>query len=284
MVYPYGILPASLHETADASIEWFRKSWGIPKGAIQVESSVHADIKLRPTFQARTSDFHTLCIEVMESTYSPTLDSFILDCQKRGLPVLLFVAYRKGLKDPDFPENLRAAKRAGVGLFEVDAISGDIINNALSTSLTGVRQIDLKTFPPKYRQGLQQAEQSFRDGQPAKACSMVYDKLEAAFRRFAEKCAKEKLWKNATGLDVRNCSWAALIKSMNNLNRNHPGTRRVNDPLLASLLAVTPHRNETGHEPASQQLLIRRDHKLRTRFESAVDLLQDFLRSTKFKV
>jgi hypothetical protein len=70
--------------------------------------------------------------------YSNTLDSVVLDCLHKALPVKLVVAAPKG-KDPDYATKLKLAKRAGVGIFEVDgwlasALSGrrrslsDIVN------------------------------------------------------------------------------------------------------------------------------------------------------------
>src|ERR1700683_269579 len=118
MPYNYTYLPELLHSTAESAADWFRDNWGIRKSDFQVESVVHPDARLRPTFLARTSDFHTLCVEVMEVAYNPHLADFILECQKRSLPVLLFVAVPRGFKDPDLSQNLKSAKTAGVGLLE----------------------------------------------------------------------------------------------------------------------------------------------------------------------
>lgn len=279
MAYAFTYLPVPQHATANAAIDWFKTNWGLPVKGIEVEVEVARDLRLRPTFVAQTRDHHTLCIEVMDQAYGQGIDSFILGCQKSCLPVLMFVAVPNGFKDRDFGANLRDARTAGVGILEVDAASGYMHCNALSTSLTGVRAVDVKAFPPKYRQSLQQAEQSFRDGQPAKACSMVYDEIEAAFFRFAEKCSKKGLW-NPNNIDLQKVGWANLIKAMNSLDRSHKATKKVTDLLLASMLSVTPHRNDSGHKPKNRAQLINRDKKLRTRFENAADLLQEFLSAT----
>ena len=87
MVYPYRSLSPSLHETADAAIGWFIKKWGLTKTHITVEAAFDPDIQFRPTFVAATSDFHILCVEVSESIYSNTLDSVVIHCREKGLPV-----------------------------------------------------------------------------------------------------------------------------------------------------------------------------------------------------
>jgi hypothetical protein len=72
MTYSYLILPASLHETADAAIEWFSKNWGLKKASIRVEEAFHPDVNFRPTFFAGTDDGHVCCIEGSQKIYSNT--------------------------------------------------------------------------------------------------------------------------------------------------------------------------------------------------------------------
>jgi hypothetical protein len=128
-----------LHGTADAAIYWFVLKWGIKKSAIVVEDQFHSDIPLRPTFYAKLDDGHILCIEVAEKIYDNTLDAVCLECRNKGLPVKLFVAVPKGMSDIDYAKRLKDAKRAGVGILEVDNSSGELIQQALSLSLAGVR-------------------------------------------------------------------------------------------------------------------------------------------------
>src|SRR3546814_1684588 len=61
----------------------------------------------------------------------------------------------------DYAKNLKMAKRAGVGILEVNGSNCSVIQNALSLSLTNLRPIELTDFPKKIRQPLQQAEESF---------------------------------------------------------------------------------------------------------------------------
>jgi hypothetical protein len=282
MTYGYKILTPPLHSTADAAIAWFIKHWGLPKSAVRVEEPVDADVNLRPTFTVPTADFNLLAIEVKDGIYTNTLDSFVLDCRTKGLPIKLFVAVQKGGQDSEYAKKLKAAKRAGVGILEVDGHSGEIIQNALSLSLTGVRAIEITEFPKRYRQSLQQAEQAFRDGQPLKACSQVYDELENLFRRFAIRCEKKKWWANKSKMDASKDSWASLITEIDkHLDRSNALCKPITPQLMARLFGITTHRNDSGHKPISVKKLIKRDKELSTRFDAAVDLFREFHTATK---
>lgn len=282
MTYQYNLLAPSLHATADAAIAYFRSNWGIPKASIKVESAFHPDIGWRPTFVAATNEHHILCVEVAETVYNNAFDSVVLRCRNMGLPVRFFVAVPKGSTDTEYERKLRDAKSAGVGVLIVDSNSGDMLHNALSLSLAGVRPVLPKSFPPKYREVLHAAEDTFRNGQPAKACLMIYEELEACSRRLAQKAETKKYWPNSKKLNIGNCPWARLIGDLNsNLNRKKPETKLITSTLLSRIHGVTTHRNETGHKPASQKQLIKRDTELRTRFEHSVDLLRDFIAAAK---
>jgi hypothetical protein len=68
--------------------------------------------------------------------------------------------------------------------------------------------------------------------------------------------------------------------------KSHVDRTRVKCPELAPalinrLIAITPHRNDTGHKPASLKKLIQRDRQLRTRFETAVDDLQALVQAVQ---
>jgi hypothetical protein len=283
MAYVYKSLASPLHATADAAIAWFIEKWGLAKGAIKVEEPIDPDVNFRPTFSVLMPDFNWLAIEVKDDIYTSTLDSFVLDCRNKAMPVKLFVAVQKGGQFSDYPKKLKSAKRAGVGILEVDGHSGEMLQNALSLSLSGVRAIELKDFPSRYRQSLQQAEQAFRDGQPAKASSLVYDELENFFRRFAKRCAKKKWCPDLKNKDVTKGAWATLITKVDTqLDRNQqPQCKNVTRQLLARIFGITPHRNDTGHKPHSLNKRMKMERELSTRFEGAVDLFKDFHTATK---
>ena len=279
MSYAYKILPSPLHSTADAAIEWFLTNWGLNAGLVKVEEPVHPDVGLRPTFSIQTPDFHTLCIEVSESSYGNHLAAFAVGCMSKGLPVKLFVATPRGTNDPNYASNLRAAQEAGVGILHVDGTSGNVAHNALSLSLMGVRAIKRDQYPKKYRHGLFAAEQAFRDGTPDKACSLVYDEIEALFRRITVKASSKGWWANPSHRNPATYAWAKLIGEFESeFDRGLCPCAEFRSPAFnARILGVTGFRNDTGHKPKSQRALIRRDEQLRTRFESGVDLLKDLI-------
>jgi hypothetical protein len=282
MAYAYNILAPPLHATADAAADWFKKQWGLKANAFEVEASIDPDINLRPTFKTTAADHHTLCIEVSDSVYPNYIDAFVLSCRDRGLPIKLFIAVRKGAQEADYAQKLKTAKRAGVGILEVDNQSGVIIQNALSLSLTGVRAIDVQQFPKKFRQSLLQAEQTFRDGNPVKACSMIYDEIESHFRKLALKCFGKGWWPNKPGFKVEKDPWANIITNLDkSLDRKACGCPDLTPAFMARIHGVTPFRNDTGHKSTSAKKLIKRDKELRTRFESAVDLLSDLVSATR---
>lgn len=146
MTYQFGILSPGLHETAIAAIDWFIEQWGVKRSWIKVEVAFDPDINFRPTFVVQLDDGHLLCIDVSQSIYSNTLDTVAIGCLQKGLPVKLFVATPRDVKDSDYSIKLKTAKRAGVGLLEVDTQSGTIVQNAISLSLLGLRQIRLFRF------------------------------------------------------------------------------------------------------------------------------------------
>lgn len=281
MSFEYRLLAPSLHATADAAIAWFINEWGIIKSRVEVETAFDSDINLRPTFVVPLGDGGLLCIEVSENIYSNTLDSVVLRCRDKGLPVLLVVAAPKDINDGEYSKKIKDAKRAGVGVLEVDSKSGQFVQNPLSLSLTGVRPLQLSDFPARYRQSLQNAHQMFRDGQPSKACSLVYDELEAVCRAFAKKCSQKKLWQKGR-LNLDKSPWATIMTSINqSLDRKNPLTKKLSTSLVARVIGITGHRNESGHKPTNLKDRTKRDQELRTRFESSVDLLREFLETTK---
>jgi hypothetical protein len=280
MTYSYKILAPGLHETADAAINWFIEKWGLQQSRITIETPFDPDINFRPTFVAALADGHILCIEVAGNIYSNTLDSVVLDCLAKGLPVKLVVASPKS-KDPDYSTKLKSAKRAGVGVFEVDSQSGLMIQVPLSLSLAGLRSLELKDFPKRYRQPLQHAHQMFRDGEPSKACSLVYDELEGACRNLGKRCIKKGLW-SSKGLKVESDAWATVMRSLDQgLNRSDPHAKKITSALIARIIGITSHRNESGHKPKNLRERSRRDQELRTRFEGGVDLLKDLLNASR---
>jgi hypothetical protein len=275
-------LAPHLHSTAEATAAFVHNKFGWT--GIKAEKEITPDIQLRPTLQTITRDYETICIEVSESPYSGTLDEAVVACKNECLPVKLFVAIPKtgGKETQDFQKLLSRARRNGVGIIEVDANgTGSVLSDALSLSLSGVRKIVPKEFPPKYRQALNEAESTFYTN-PAKGCLVVYEEIESLSRRVASKTLKVGLWTTGRKWRLEKDPWASILKEM---LQTFPATTNpapdVTPALLGRLLGITAHRNDVGHKPKSRTDLIKRNKELRTRFESAVDLLRDFQKAAK---
>jgi hypothetical protein len=282
MRHKYNILPEPLHPIADSTIAYFVKRRGVSPTTIKIEQPVETNIPLpfRPTFCAKTTDHYFLCVEVAESPYNNSLDAFVLNCMNQGLPVKLFIAIPNGTRDPDYGPKLNLAKSRGVGVIEIGERSVSVVQEALSLSLAGVRPVPAEEFPPKLREGLSRAETLFRSGGPDKACSVIFDEIESICRNMGEKANDNGYWRSSTSVNFRFAtgSWAKLMQLLSmEFDAKKAKCPRLTPAFLARIHGITPHRNESGHKPRSEAELTRRDRELRTRFESAVDLLRDFV-------
>lgn len=277
-------LSQTFHAMADAVVEYLQNERGI-KGFVE-EEPIHKEVA-RPSLHAKTQDHHFLCLEFSETTPFPlSVERFAPNCSRLCLPVRVFVAVPSDTKDPDYNRDLNRAREWGVGVLTVDGNHVTVVQEPLALSLAGVRRIDMKKYPTKYRFPLSQAEVTFRQGNPAKGCSEVYDEIEALTRRIAKKTLKSGMWRaSKTGaaipaIDLDKGPWANVIDVlMNQLDPGHPP--RIPKAQLAHVLGITPHRNETGHRPNSKEALIRRDTTLRTRFENAADTLLELIVASK---
>jgi hypothetical protein len=163
----YKFLPLPLHPVADTARRYTRTEWGIIDSRVLIEEPIDGDIVPAPTLQAAARDHHTICIEVSESAYPTHLDSVIVSCLKRGLPVMMYVAL---LESDLTTDDLKRAKEIGVGVLLVGT-ECVCFNGALSLSLVGVRNPEPRSWPAKYRQRISAAHQTFVSGDPAKGCS-----------------------------------------------------------------------------------------------------------------
>jgi hypothetical protein len=265
---------------ADAVVEYLDNERGV-KGFVEVEP-IHKGVA-RPSLHTKTQDHHFLCLEFSETTPFPlSVERFAPNCSRLCLPVRVFVAVPSDSKDSDYHRDLNRAREWGVGVLTVNGNDVTVVQEPLSLSLSGVRRIDMKKYPAKYRFPLSQAEATFRQGNPAKGCSEIYDEIEALTRRIAKKTLRAGMWKaKKTGaaipaINLDKDSWANVIEVlMNQLDPGQPP--HIPKTQLAHILGITPHRNETGHKPKSKEALIKRDTTLRTRFENAADMLLDLI-------
>ena len=281
MTFAFRALPPGLADTAERAIAYFVERWGVKKSKVLVEEEVDPEVGFRPTFLVKTNDQYTLCIEVRDTIYTEAIADFLLQCRDKGLAVKAVVAVpRDTTSDPQYAAKLRSAKGAGLGILEVGESMAAMVQMPVALSLAGVRTIDTSKFPPRYRQALQQAHDAFRNGEPSKACSMVYDELEDTCRRLAKKTHKMRVY--ATTMDIDHAAWAALLRNMDkHLDRRNAAAKKITSTLIAHIIGVTPHRNESGHKPKTLKALLKRDHELRTRFETAVDLLYDLVEASR---
>jgi hypothetical protein len=279
----YKYLPENLHPTAERVKQYFRSERGLAN--FKTEEEVDKTLDYRPTFHTQTKDHHIVCIDIQESPYSTHLDSIVLDCVKKSLPVLLYVAFPENSNQQDYKKKVDRARANGVGVVEVRTNETEVIHEALALSLFGVREIIPSRFPSKFRADLAHAQTAFRGGNPVEGCLVVYKELEALSRKIAEKTRVKGFWKplapGAKSPQLRhNTAWQKVIETL----MHHLDIQKcpaLSTPLLARVLSVAPHRNDTGHKVTSLKKLVKRDTELKTRFEGATDLLLELIQASK---
>lgn len=285
----YRFLAAELWQLADDVVGFYATRWGISPAKVKKEDAVPGvDLGFRPTLHASSHDHHLICVEVASTPYTATLDTFVLACRNHGLPVRLYVAVPQ-TGSATFQTDLRRALDNGVGVMEATSHGIKIVAEAQSLSLTDVRAPEPKSFPAAMRPRLAQALQTFRGGDPAKGCSNLYDELEALTRKVAKSALSKKAWRNLRKRltepklgNVDKTPWHGLAKALlQHLDSGKLGRPRLTEALLGRVLGITSHRNATGHKPRNQAALRRRDRKLRTRFEEACDLLEEFANASR---
>ena len=121
---------------------------------------------------------------------------------------------------------------------------------------------------------------------PAKGCALLYDEIESLSRRVANKTFQRGLWKTGEtpegNVDTR--AWANVLDQLSDKLDFHSCRASCPDlsrNLIAQIRGITGPRNESGHKPKRKSDLIKRDRRLRTRFESAADLLLDLSDAAK---
>jgi hypothetical protein len=115
----------------------------------------------------------------------------------------------------------------------------------------------------------------------------VHDEIEDLTRRLAKRAYLKGLMKPSRGaspptINTATDPWARVARAlMNNFDARAAGSPQLWVALFAKIVGITPHRNDSGHKPGDIAALRRRDKELRTRFESAVDLLKELLDASK---
>lgn len=273
----YKILAPEQFEIADQVKKYLSGTMGLSK--IKVEESIDASLDYRPTFTAQSQDHHLICVDVSEALVNSTRANFISQCERQGRAVKFYVAIAS-TNYTDFAKDFKEAKRTGIGIIEVNLLTNtyEILNQPLSLSLTGLRPFQMPDFPKKYRQTIMTAIELFKSGEPNKACSLIYDELESLTRKLAIKSYNAGEWSttltNPGHLKDR-MAWASVIKHLrDDLNRSGK-YKVVTEAMMSRLHGVTTYRNDSGHKSNDTKALQKRDNQLRTRMESAIDLLHE---------
>jgi len=286
----YRVLPSQLESTANLVIDKFLKD-ELGLSGIRIEEQLDRAIDFRPTLTAKRKDHHYICVEVSETAMPLTIPSFVLQCQQQHLPVLLYIAYPTGAAGGDLEAQLRRARESGIGILAVNHENSSIsvLSSPLSLSLTGLRRIDKKAIPQKYREQIGDAETAFRNGDPNKACSKVYDEIEDLTRRIARKTYSKAYWSQSlkAPATLATMPWQSMLECLKkHLDRKLAKASghdldSLTDSLINQVIALVPYRNDSAHKPRSLKALRERDAKLRTRMEGAIDILLDVISATK---
>jgi hypothetical protein len=275
----YRYLPGQLQPTADAVADFLRDSRGLQR--LKVEEEINKKLGYRPTFHALTGDHYYVCVEVLESPFSATLESVVSDCMQQSLPVKLFVAFPGGPEIPDYKKKVDRAREKGVGVIEVTDVECKVIYEALALSLISVRPIDKSNYPPKYIAALTEAETTFRNGSPVKGCSILYDEIELLTRAVARRTKAKGMWRSprpgekARRISLEKGKWQKVVETL--MDWLDWGKCNYLRHSLQRILTIIPHRNESGHKPQAVAARVKRDRELKTRFEVAADILADFV-------
>jgi hypothetical protein len=264
-------LSDSLHDTAKGAARYFSDERGLKN--IVVETALDAFPGYAFTLSGTTADYRDICLEVSEAPYPSILENVVLDCKSSSVPIVLYSVFPERQSSPvNYKERVDRARLHGVGIVEITSKGARLIHEAVPLHLHGAR-LDFGRFPKRLRPILTEADNVFRAGSPAKACAVIYDEIEAVSRGLAERTHLKGLWKAPpTNTRFRTQPWAGLMDEWSH-QFDYRRSRALSRPLIARILGVTEHRNESGHKPSNRATRVKRDQELRTRFEAAADLL-----------
>jgi hypothetical protein len=277
----YRILSQSLWPLADAVKKYLRDDRGL--SPIKIEKEIAQDVP-RPILHALAVDRGIVCVDFLEdSCFGPNVQTFVTTCKSRQLPVRLYIGYPEGSEKVSFGRDLRCARELGVGVISISSRGSiTVISEPISLVLSDVRPQDAKEFPPKYRGDLNQALQTYLQGNPVKGCLVIYEMIEALTRRIAKKLHTQKLiapWQSKAP-KLETGSWFNIADTIYK-NLDFKKAPDLTQPLWAQVIAITKPRNEAGHEPKTIAERVKRDKELRTRFETAGDLLRNLVEATQ---
>ncbi len=228
------------------------------------------------TFSGNSRLGYKVCIEVHQSPFPKTVESFISDCMKHNFPVKLYIAIPEAGNESLDTSLVKRANDFGVGLIIVGKRIR-LINDALELSLL-ISDVDLHAYPKKLRPELSQAIRTYQNGDPVKGVSNLCDVVEHAIRKIAKQSKGNGNGKIplADTLDLENGSLANVIKKM----IQHSV---LNDVVLASCLGLTSVRNDTSHPPKEFKQRVKRHLRLKTNFNHTLNILTDLLIDANLK-
>lgn len=272
----YRILSQSLWQTADHVKKYLKDHLGLE--SIKVEKEI-ADGVPRPTLHARAADQSIVCVEFLEdSCFGPNLPLFVSSCKAKQLPVKLYVAYPEGNEKASFGRDLKFARELCIGVLGV-ASNGKVTSarEPISLVLSDLRPQDPMDFPRQYRGDLAQAHETYLQGNPVKGCLGIYEIIEALTRKIAANLHSQKLiapWQSKRpNFDKE--PWFNLADTIYS-NLDFQKADNLTKPLWAQVIAVTKPRNDAAHVKTMPER-VKRDKELRTRFETACDLLRNLI-------
>jgi hypothetical protein len=277
----YKALPENLQAHADRIAVYLREDRGVTH--FKPEEPIDSDIQYRPTIQGTSPDKYIVAVEVQDRLDTSFLDSVVIDCATRAVPVKLFLAFPEPAAAVPHQVVERIHKK-GLGLIEVRAAGPVALVEALPLSLFGYR-LDRFRFPAKLRGTLLEVDNTFRSGSPPKACSVVYEEIEDISRKIIKKTKKKKMWRKLRAgekpskLDLDNGPWEKVLEQFEDFYLvNKKKVPDLTSNLIHRIEATTTPRNQSAHKPKTLKERIQRDQEIRTRFESAVDLLFDLVK------
>jgi hypothetical protein len=277
----YKILPENLREAADRVVEYLKNDRGVT--SFKAELPIDVQLQYRPTIHGLSPEKYIIAVEVQDRPDLTVLNSAVLDCASRSLPVKLFVAF----PEPATPASLRDIERihqTGVGVVEFRVAGPVVLREALPLSLFGYR-LDRQKFPKKLRGTLLDAENALRSNNPPHGCSILYQEIEDQSRKLIKKTKKKKMWRKLRAgekpskLDLEIGAWEKVLEHFEHfyiVNKKKVPDLTAN--LIHRIEATTAFRNQSAHKPKTSQERRERDREIRTRFESAADLLLDLIK------
>lgn len=277
----YKILPENLHGTADRVAAYLRDDRGMT--LLKSEEPVDDALQYRPTIHGVNSDKYIVAVEVQDHPDVGVLDAAILDCVGRCIPVKLSLAFPESAT-PVAHRIIESLRQKGLGVIEVRSEAVAVLSEPLPLSLFGYR-LDRLSFPKKFRGVLLEAENTFRSGSPPKGCAVIYDEIEDISRTIIKITKKKKMWRKLKTnekppkLNLDSGPWEKVLELFQNFyiaNRKKAPDLTAN--LIHRIAAVTGYRNESAHKPKTRADRIQRDRQMRTRLESAADLLLDLVK------